>query len=114
MAAGVGRGDGAAPANNPASPIQARLAVDGGPSAVVDAGGRVAGSFTVSEPCTATVVRVDVAGGIIVLAPPEEIGSGTRGLGRRIAATQSGLLRLYALLIAGGLVVIVVVFLAVQ
>jgi NADH-quinone oxidoreductase subunit L len=50
----------------------------------------------------------------LVLAPPEEIGSGTRGLGRRIAATQSGLLRLYALLIAGGLVVIVVVFLAVQ
>jgi hypothetical protein len=31
-----------------------------------------------------------------------------------VAATQSGLLRLYALLVAGGLVVLVVVFLAVQ
>ncbi len=50
----------------------------------------------------------------LILSPPEEIGSGTRGLGRRVAATQSGLLRLYALLIAGGLVVIVVVFLSVQ
>jgi NADH-quinone oxidoreductase subunit L len=50
----------------------------------------------------------------LVLTPPEEVGSGTRGLGRRVAATQSGLLRLYALLVAGGLVVLVVVFLAVQ
>jgi NADH-quinone oxidoreductase subunit L len=50
----------------------------------------------------------------LVLSPPEDVGSGTRDLGRRVAATQSGLLRLYALLIAGGLVVLVVVFLAVQ
>lgn len=49
-----------------------------------------------------------------MLTPTDEVGSGTRDLGRRVAATQSGLLRLYALLIAGGLVVIVVVFLAVQ
>jgi hypothetical protein len=37
-----------------------------------------------------------------------------RGFGRRVASTQTGLLRLYALLIAGGLAVVVVVFLAVQ
>jgi NADH-quinone oxidoreductase subunit L len=50
----------------------------------------------------------------LVLGTVGEIASTVRGFGRRVAATQTGLLRLYALLIAGGLAVLVVVFLAVQ
>ena len=50
----------------------------------------------------------------LVLASAGDLGSGVRSLGRRVAHTESGLIRLYALLIAAGLVVILVVFLAVQ
>ena len=50
----------------------------------------------------------------LVLGSAGDVGSGVRSLGRRVAHTESGLIRLYALLIAAGLVVILVVFLAVQ
>jgi NADH-quinone oxidoreductase subunit L len=49
-----------------------------------------------------------------VLGSPEEVGEGTRSLARRVALTQSGLLRLYALAVASGLGVLVVVFLVVE
>ncbi len=50
----------------------------------------------------------------LILGSAGDIGTGVRGLARRVAQTESGLVRLYALLIAAGLVVILVVFLAVQ
>ena len=50
----------------------------------------------------------------LILGSAGEVGSSVRGLARRVAHTQSGLIRLYALLIACGLAVLVVVFLAVQ
>ncbi len=50
----------------------------------------------------------------LVLGTAGEVARDVGDLARRVAATQSGLLRLYALLIAGGLAVLVIVFLAVQ
>ena len=50
----------------------------------------------------------------LILATPGEIGQGVRALARRVALTQGGLVRLYALLIATGLAVLLIVFLAVQ
>jgi NADH-quinone oxidoreductase subunit L len=50
----------------------------------------------------------------VILGSTGEVGGGMRSLARRVAGTQSGLVRLYALLIAGGLAILVAVFLAVE
>jgi NADH-quinone oxidoreductase subunit L len=50
----------------------------------------------------------------LILGSVGGIARGVRGLAGRVAATQSGLLRLYALAVAAGLAVLVLVFLAVQ
>jgi NADH-quinone oxidoreductase subunit L len=50
----------------------------------------------------------------LVLGSPDEVGAGTRSLAKRIALMQSGLLRLYALAVATGLGVLVIVFLAAE
>ena len=50
----------------------------------------------------------------VILDSPGEIAGDVRGTAGRVAATQSGLLRLYALLILGGLAVLLLVFLVVK
>jgi NADH:ubiquinone oxidoreductase subunit 5 (subunit L)/multisubunit Na+/H+ antiporter MnhA subunit len=50
----------------------------------------------------------------IILGSVGEIAGGVRSLGRRVAATQSGVLRAYAILIAVSAAVIVLVFIAVR
>jgi NADH-quinone oxidoreductase subunit L len=50
----------------------------------------------------------------LILGTLGEIARDIGALARRVAAAQSGLLRLYALLVGGGLAVLVIVFLAVQ
>jgi NADH-quinone oxidoreductase subunit L len=50
----------------------------------------------------------------LILGSAGEVARDVGALARRVAATQSGFLRLYAMLIAGGLAILVVVFLAVQ
>ncbi|MFN2629524.1 MAG: NADH-quinone oxidoreductase subunit L [Gaiellaceae bacterium] len=50
----------------------------------------------------------------VVLAAGPELGEGTRELGRGVRGLQTGLLRTYALAIAGGLAILIVVFLSVR
>jgi NADH-quinone oxidoreductase subunit L len=50
----------------------------------------------------------------IVLGSVGELAGGVRALGRRIATTQTGVLRSYAILIAVGAAVILLVFIAVR
>jgi NADH-quinone oxidoreductase subunit L len=49
-----------------------------------------------------------------ILGSAGEIAGGVRSLGRRVAATQTGVLRVYAILIAASAAVIVLVFIAVR
>jgi NADH-quinone oxidoreductase subunit L len=50
----------------------------------------------------------------IILGSPSELAEGVRTLGRRIASTETGLLRSYAILVALGAAVIVLVFVLVR
>jgi NADH-quinone oxidoreductase subunit L len=50
----------------------------------------------------------------LVLGSVSEIAGGVRSLGRRVASVQTGLLRAYAILIAAGAAVILLVFIAVR
>jgi len=50
----------------------------------------------------------------LVLGSVSEIAGGVRSLGRRVAAVQTGVLRTYAILIAAGAAVILLVFIAVR
>ena len=50
----------------------------------------------------------------LILGSSGELGHSVRGLGRLVARVQTGLLRSYALLIAGSLLLIAIVFLSVR
>jgi NADH-quinone oxidoreductase subunit L len=50
----------------------------------------------------------------VILGSPSELAEGVRTLGRRIASTETGLLRSYAILVALGAAVIVLVFVLVR
>ncbi len=50
----------------------------------------------------------------VIAGSARELALGTRGTGRILGRVQTGLLRLYALALAGGLAILVVVFISVR
>ena len=62
---------------NPRSPIQVTLTLAGGVSPSVEKGSEVKGQFTVSQACTAQVMRLDVAGNLVMVGDAMRCEPGT-------------------------------------